>query len=197
MLPRAGDTRCAINPSDGRTARGQRASAELRPSNAPTPLISGEQIERFWSKVDRTGQCWIWTAGVAGGGYGQFTVRRRKFCAHRLSYELACGPIPAGYFVCHRCDNRRCVNPDHLFAGTHTDNMRDCRDKGRLRIVNPFSPGNRTAPTKLTESIVREVRSRTRSGEAVRAIARDLGVHPITIRDAVKGRTWRHVGDLS
>lgn len=84
-------------------------------------------METFWSKVDKTGECWVWVAGRFVTGYGAY----RNQGAHRVSWGLMNGPIPAGLFVLHRCDNPPCVRPDHLFLGTHTDNMHDKVAKGR------------------------------------------------------------------
>lgn len=90
--------------------------------------------ERFWSKVNKEapGGCWEWTAGLNSAGYGQFSnwpsAPQR---AHRVSWEFANGEIPDGLCVLHRCDNRPCVNPAHLFLGTKGDNIRDCFAKGR------------------------------------------------------------------
>jgi hypothetical protein len=98
----------------------------------PKPRRSLE--ERFWSKVDRSGECWMWVASLASTGYGQFydkPRRRTPIGAHRVAWELANGPIPAGLQVLHRCDNPPCVRPDHLFIGTVSDNMRDMYAKGR------------------------------------------------------------------
>jgi len=94
--------------------------------------------ERFWEKVEKTDGCWLWTSTLNTWGYGQFQIGRTKqYRAHRIAYELTYGPIPAGMHVCHHCDNPRCVRPDHLFLGTHLDNMRDRQAKGRYNFVRP------------------------------------------------------------
>ncbi len=91
--------------------------------------------ERFWLRVDRSGDCWEWTGARQGRGYGKVGVGKAKSAlAHRVSYELSNGPIPDGMIVCHRCDNPPCVRPDHLFLGDDLANALDRESKGRNRM---------------------------------------------------------------
>lgn len=97
--------------------------------------LAGDLSHRFWSKVDKSGECWLWKSSRGPKGYGQFTVKRgsNPVLTHRLAWELTSGPIEGGLFVLHRCDNPPCCNPEHLFLGTNADNVRDMMSKGRHR----------------------------------------------------------------
>ena len=144
--------------------------------------------ERFEAKVSpepNTG-CWLWTSAVRKVGYGMFWMNGAFHGAHRVSYELYVGPIPAGLFVCHRCDVRSCVNPVHLFLGTQAENMADMAAKGRS------SRGVRNSKARLDEDGVRRIRMLS-PHVPQREIGRRLGVNQSTIRDVLLGRTWRHV----
>lgn len=145
-------------------------------------------MDRFWQKVDKTGECWNWTAFISKKGYGLFSVKNRSQRAHRVSYELAHGPIPDGMQVLHHCDNRRCVNPAHLFLGTNADNMADKTAKGRqARFV---ANGEKNHRTKLTSENVLAIRASI--GRPV-DLAAEYGVSPSTIVCVRSRRHWKHI----
>ena len=107
---------------------------EKRPHRLSGRAVRGPLAPRFWAKVDKSGDCWEWRGGMHRiHGYGSVWVAERggMVHAHRVAWQLTNGEIPKGLHVLHRCDNRIYVRPDHLFLGTHQDNMRDMRLKGR------------------------------------------------------------------
>ena len=107
------------------------------------------EADRFWSKVDRTGECWLWLAARGRTGYGRFRQPKGHEYAHRVAYRLTFGPIPEGMVVRHICDNPPCCNPEHLLLGTQSDNNKDSVARGRWG--DRSIPGNQHARKKEGE----------------------------------------------
>lgn len=152
--------------------------------------------ERFWAKVDKTGECWVWTASKRTNGYGQIGStggRWRPLQAHRVSWVLHFGPIPDGLWVLHRCDNRPCVRPDHLFLGTVTDNNRDMVAKGRAIKPEQHARGERASTAKLTADQVRELRAAHAAGESAKSLAARFGISTVMVGRIRNRRDRRHV----
>lgn len=146
--------------------------------------------ENFWSHVQKTDTCWFWTGAKDHNGYGRLISRllpKPQICAHRFSYEMRYGPISKGLYVCHRCDNPACVNPDHLFLGTQTENMADAKQKGRTRH------GSNHWRSKLDEQKVKRIFELRQTGMTHKAIANDLGVTPMAVGRVLRNQAWLHV----
>jgi hypothetical protein len=133
--------------------------------------------------------CWLWTGQYDSWGYGSFYLGRKKHTtAHRVSWVVYRGAIPAGLVVCHKCDNRACVNPDHMFVGTQRDNILDMMRKGRQRVY--LRHGSLSNRTKLDEEKVANILRDTRTA---RVIAAAYGVKNGVIHNIKSRLTWRHV----
>lgn len=146
--------------------------------------------DRFWAKVDAGGEsdCWKWLASVNPvSGYGQFYDGTSMIGAHRFSYWLHHGDIPAGIQVHHRCDVRDCVNPYHLWLGTQAENMADMITKGRS------SAGEKCGTSRLTGEQVREIRRLAESGESHTSIAPRFGVGRPAVSLIVEGKRWQTI----
>lgn len=146
----------------------------------------------FWSKVEKTAGCWLWRGNKAKRGYGAVEIaradnKRRRIGAHRYSFELAHGTIPNGLIVCHRCDNPACVNPAHLFLGTHADNLADKLSKDRQ------AKGESNGRAKLNARMVRRIRALSAGGATRGELGRKYGVTDRNIGDIVNFKTWGHV----
>lgn len=152
------------------------------------PLLNDEQ--RFWPKVERANNCWLWRGTLSPSGYGVLKLwPRRQMPAHRYSYELHYGPIPDGMWVLHRCDNPPCVRPDHLFLGTNADNTAD-------KVAKNRQARGKGAGTKrrLTPEQVIDIRERYVPREITCAmLAAEYGVCLRTIHDIVRRSTWKHI----
>lgn len=168
--------------------RGERCPACARRAQHKT-LLKGE--EGFWEHVDRSGgseACWEWT-GYGHDGYGRVyrTTEHGVFRrSHRFAWYVTNGPIPEGMFVCHRCDNRKCCNPSHLFLGSAADNNSDRDRKGRTRVVRGLEHAN----AKLSDADVLEIRRLRASGVKSAVLAKQFGVRQATIAHIARG-TYR------
>lgn len=153
------------------------------------PQRKAGSIQRFWSKLitGNHADCWNWPGRTNCHGYGLFS----GWGAHRVSYELHHGlAIPSGMMVCHTCDNRRCVNPWHLFVGTAADNVHDMLSKGRQKGPegpNPNKRGARNAKCKIAdEAGLEKIRVLQAQGLGYRRIAKELGMPHQTIYWAIR-----------
>lgn len=135
--------------------------------------------ERFWAKVDKSGDCWLWTAACNRNGYGfiRYGTTHKVIEAHRVSYMLTYGDPPKGFDVCHKCDTPRCVNPNHLFLGTRRVNIQDSVRKGRHGKA-------------LTPEIVQSIRADIAAGIQQTHIAKQYGVGCATISKIATGKAW-------
>jgi len=136
----------------------------------------------FWNNVNvgTPDECWTWKRGACPNGYGQIVRDKKRLYPHREAYELAKGKIPAGFYVCHSCDNKLCCNPNHLFLGTQAENIRDAAIKGLMK-------------RKLTNEEVRTIRRLDHEGITQTVIAERFGVCQQTISNIVRRAGWQHV----
>lgn len=163
-----------------------------RKNNPPGPqrtsdldyLATKENVDKFWEKVKKTNNCWLWVASLTEDGYGrllrQRNGERRLFLAHRYAWLLSNGEIPDGLCVLHTCDTPACVRPNHLFLGTQLDNIDDMTAKGRAR----------TTLRKLTVSQVDELRRLRKAGWMFKDLSKKYGVSHTTVLMAALGRHY-------
>ena len=136
--------------------------------------------DRFWAKVIKSQECWLWKAARSPRGYGIFYDGNRLVYAHRVSWSLANGEIPQGMNVLHRCDTPECVNPKHLFLGTQSDNLLDCRKKNRL-----------TQAKKLTIADARKIRSLRKEGFHISSIASGFKISGKQVYNVLQNKQWK------
>lgn len=162
--------------------------------------------ERFWAKVQKSESCWIWQAGLFDNGYGQFRLGKRKVKAHCFSWVIYFGQIPQGKLICHRCDNKQCVNPSHLFIGTHKDNAQDRENKGRggdggskTKKDTGMCQGIKNPAHKVNPLIVRTIRKYRRIGHTYQDLkdgiefSFNITISKSQIANIVHRRSWKNV----
>lgn len=153
--------------------------------------LKPSDIARFYQHAAQGDNCWEWKLRLNEDGYGQMKVARKTLLAHRISYAIHYGHCPKGLLVCHRCDNPKCVNPEHLFLGTARSNHTDAVTKGRMR----WAHGEKARHAKLTVEQVQRIEEVYRAGELTqRAVADMFGVTQSRISAIVRGDTWKAVG---
>lgn len=150
---------------------------------------TAKEIARFWSHVVIAGEneCWNWTGSLQPKGYGQVRLQRKTRRTSRVAWEIKYGAIPDDLFVLHKCDNRACCNPAHLFLGTNTDNMRDMMQKGRKVI----GVGEQNPHSKLTWDDVFRIRTLANQHVNPHILAKEYNVTTANIRAIVSRKTWK------
>jgi hypothetical protein len=146
--------------------------------------------DRFWQRVEKSDGCWTWVGlRVDSTGYGRCPLGKRGVwgLAHRVSWELHYGPIPDGLFVCHHCDNRLCVRPDHLFLGTHQDNMADAFAKGRM-VPPPHPSGESHYYAKISDADVLRLVADRAAGASVKSLAEKYRLTEAHVYSLLQGR---------
>lgn len=199
-------------------------TTDMRTATRPIPELTEKNKRNFWRKVDkegpihrwdfRKGRCWNWIGSKCSDGYGNFAIQKIIFGAHRVSRVLHFGEIPDGLHVLHDCDNPACVNPAHIFVGTHQNNIQDMWDKGRGPSTFKCPPekkargknhGSKTKPqcvargencgtSILKEYQVLEIRKAfSELGMSKRKLAQMFGISRTTIKRVVERKGWRHL----
>jgi hypothetical protein len=153
-------------------------------------------MKRFFDKIDKTDSCWNWKAASRKVGYGCMKINGKLISAHRISWMLHFGDIPDGLYVCHVCDNRKCVNPEHLFLGTQSVNMKDAYEKGRIVVPHFDSTGIKPYNRRIKEekdviAIKEAIKNRTTN---LRELSVLLGVPYQLIRDINCKRVYKFGG---
>lgn len=145
--------------------------------------LTDKDIARFWSHVDKSGNCWTWTGARNHDGYGRFQLHGNIYNASRVSWVIVHGAIPPRYCICHTCDNPPCIRPDHLFLGTRSDNGRDMVSKGRATYA------------KLQPHQIPEIRQLRLLGWSLKAIANRFGVSLSMVSMIINRISWRDIPD--
>lgn len=188
-----------VPPCGGRNGG---SSEHMRTRNSDGKFAAQDAFTRFTSRIEiLPSGCWHWTGPSRPDGYGSFSVGRKTYAAHRYAFQLANGIDPAGFCVCHRCDNPPCVNPAHLFLGTTQDNIADKLAKGRQRAATGEAHGSKTHPervakgsqlpqAKVSEADIPRIRKLLRSGKSQASIGRLCGLSPSMVGKIARREAW-------
>jgi hypothetical protein len=154
----------------------------LRPNLLP-------EVDRFWGRVEKADGCWLWNGSIHRSGYGLFAPRHHvQEWAHRYAYKITHGEIAPGLFVCHACDNPRCVRPEHLWLGSHQQNVTDMVQKGRAKDWSGL-PSRKKG--RITPEIVREMRRRWEEERTpFHKLGEEYGISRTQASNIVHGRSW-------
>lgn len=163
------------------------AGIQLRASG--TAYLKTNPDERFWTHVEKSQNCWNWKSRTSPFGHGMFSLAKNNAVfAHRYSWYLSNGEIPDGMQVLHKCDNPRCVNPNHLFLGTQADNVNDMVSKGRAK--GGVLKGSDNPKAKLTEGQTEEIKDRYAQGENARSIYEEYKISKAHFYRIINGNAW-------
>lgn len=158
--------------------------------------MDDKDLERFWSRVKKQDNgCWEWQ-GALRNGYGAFKYKGKTQSAHRVIYKHLFSLEDASLYVCHTCDNRKCVNPDHLFSGTHSDNMKDAYQKGRIVLPNEeevqFQNGHKPVNRRLSDDEARQIRDLCEDGLSHSKISELHHIPVHIVKDISAGRSYKN-----
>lgn len=152
----------------------------------PSQALTKERIEQNVALIPESG-CWLWEGAVSASGYGKLRSKYTQYAAHKVSYELFKGPVELGKYVCHHCDVRSCVNPDHLFLGSPKDNQQDMAKKMR------HAYGDKNGNSKLSEQQAKSILSMKDSGKTKTSIGKQFGVSRVAVAKIWSGELWPHL----